>query len=748
MKIPVSVIMIAYNAEKTVRRALNSIVNQTLQEIEIICVDDCSEDETLNIFNEYAVKDARIKVLHHTKNMGSFAARYTGIMEASGAFTLFIDPDDELVANACECLFAEMTRQNKDVLQFGVILKTEPGKMVLPSVIDELRNRMRVPSPMLFEKEFERGELLKTCYIDSLIPFNVWNKIYRSELLKKALEQYKGERILMADDCLKTFMVLCYTRRYGVCNTPFYIYYVGGGMSTEISLLDEKKMQRIAEEYQVYTLAKTWVRQTGVPTRYIMASLQKIHAMVSDAIFWYFFHETNPYNYRFFHKYLVQYYPTDEFVRDITSYVFEKGRVSQDDMALRLKGYPAFCDYSQIKQVKTVGMFYYRLFNGGVERVVSLLTPILESCGYRVVVITDQKPNEKDYKLPSGAIRVSLGTTDIKTAARMNEFKEIIQKYNIDVMVYHAWLSETIIYDAIAIKAMSIPLILHTHSKATLAFEWPGSTLYNQTAVYALFDKVLTLTKVDQAWWSALGFDAYQILNPPTFPIESISAAPKKEHDCVWIGRLNKAEKQYYDAFEIARYVHTRVPDFRLMMIGMTESQEEMDGITQYLQDNNMSGYVLLYGFQPDVRPFYQKASVYLSTSSVEGFGMTYIESKIYGLPMVAYDLPNIDFIREPEGALVVEQHDIAGAGNYIVELMRNDNLRSQLGIQARESVERLYKNRLDQTWKEIIEKVAFCPPYEKKAHEGPAETAIYCAFESIVKGTLAGGGYTYMYCA
>lgn len=740
-RVSISVIMIAYNAEKTVRRALDSVVNQTLRDIEIICVDDCSEDCTLNIFEEYAKRDPRIRVMHHEKNMGSFAARYTGIMEASGDYTIFIDPDDELLENACECLSVEVARQKKDVLQFGVVVKAETGKSVPLSTLEGIRQRMKVPSSTFFEKNFEKGELLKTCYIDSVIPFNVWNKIYRTDILKKAHSQYKGERVLMADDCLKTFMILCYTQSYGICSTPFYIYYVGGGMSTEVGSLSEKKMQRTAEEYQVYTLAKTWVKQTGVPARYALASLQKIHTMVSDAIFWYFFHETTTENYKLFHKYLAQHYPTDEFVRDITSYVFEHNRLNQENMALRLKNYPAFCNYSKIKQVQTVGMFYHRLHNGGIERVISLLAPILESCGYRVVIITDQKQNGENYELPESVILTSLGTKDIKSTDRMNRFRQIIEKHNIDVMIYHAWLSDTIVYDALAIKSLSIPLVLHTHSKATVAFEWPYSMWKNQRAVYALFDKVLTLSKVDQAWWSALGFDAVQIVNPPTYPIQSTPVALNENHNCVWIGRLNKVEKQYYDAFEVARYVHSQIPDFRLMVVGKTESQEEMNDIIEYLQNNDMAGYVLLYGFQADVRPFYQKASVYLSTSSVEGCPMTYVESKVFGLPMVAYDLP-IDFIREPEGAFVVKQHDIAQAGEYIIELMKNDNLRIQMGLKARESVERLYKDGLEHTWQEIIEHIAFRPSCEKSGHGSPTETAICCAVDSFLKGISASGPY------
>lgn len=91
--VKVSVIIPVYNVEKYLRQCLDSVVNQTLQDIEIILVDDCSTDSSLDICNEYAKKDARVKVFHQ-KNLGSGAARNRGIDSASGEFIVFLDSDD------------------------------------------------------------------------------------------------------------------------------------------------------------------------------------------------------------------------------------------------------------------------------------------------------------------------------------------------------------------------------------------------------------------------------------------------------------------------------------------------------------------------------------------------------------------------------------------------------------------------------------------------------------------------------
>ena len=89
----VSVIIPVYNVEKYLRECLDSVVNQTLKDIEIICINDGSTDNSLEILNEYAFNDSRISILTQN-NKGAGAARNSGIKIANGDFIAFIDPDD------------------------------------------------------------------------------------------------------------------------------------------------------------------------------------------------------------------------------------------------------------------------------------------------------------------------------------------------------------------------------------------------------------------------------------------------------------------------------------------------------------------------------------------------------------------------------------------------------------------------------------------------------------------------------
>lgn len=102
----ISIILPTYNVEKYIARALNSCINQSFKDIEIIVVDDCGSDNSIAIAKEYALKDERIKIIHNEKNLGTFAARNEGVKYSSGAYLMFLDPDDYLELKACEILAA------------------------------------------------------------------------------------------------------------------------------------------------------------------------------------------------------------------------------------------------------------------------------------------------------------------------------------------------------------------------------------------------------------------------------------------------------------------------------------------------------------------------------------------------------------------------------------------------------------------------------------------------------------------
>ena len=117
MDSPLLTIAVAvYNTEKYLKDCMDSVVNQTYQNLEIICVNDCSTDNSLEILEEYAAKDKRIKIINNEKNLGLGVVRNIGMDAAHGEYILFIDSDDWLDLTTCEKLITKAKENDADVV--------------------------------------------------------------------------------------------------------------------------------------------------------------------------------------------------------------------------------------------------------------------------------------------------------------------------------------------------------------------------------------------------------------------------------------------------------------------------------------------------------------------------------------------------------------------------------------------------------------------------------------------------------
>ena len=101
----ISIIIPTFNVESYIARCLESCINQTLHDIEILIIDDCGSDDSIAIARDYAKKDSRIKIIHNPRNLGLFRSRTAGEKQARGAYILSLDGDDYLDLSTCKILY-------------------------------------------------------------------------------------------------------------------------------------------------------------------------------------------------------------------------------------------------------------------------------------------------------------------------------------------------------------------------------------------------------------------------------------------------------------------------------------------------------------------------------------------------------------------------------------------------------------------------------------------------------------------
>ena len=125
----VSIIIPIYNSEKFLRDCLDSLVNQTYKEIEIVCVDDGSKDSSGKICDEYSDKYSNFKVIHQP-NGGVCAARNAGLDNATGDYVCFVDSDDTIPANAIEILHTKIKEYSANIVIGNAAVELSNGKFM------------------------------------------------------------------------------------------------------------------------------------------------------------------------------------------------------------------------------------------------------------------------------------------------------------------------------------------------------------------------------------------------------------------------------------------------------------------------------------------------------------------------------------------------------------------------------------------------------------------------------------------
>lgn len=158
----ISIIIPVYNVERYLAECLDSCINQTLEDIEIICVDDASPDNSIKILEEYQQKDSRIKIIRHEKNRNLGGARNTGLENATGEYIWFVDSDDYIDTKACQILYDAIKEFDVDMLCFSAL-----------QFVDTNENRK-----FIYNKDYHQGVQINTVYH----PKTNWKEIHFSNL--------------------------------------------------------------------------------------------------------------------------------------------------------------------------------------------------------------------------------------------------------------------------------------------------------------------------------------------------------------------------------------------------------------------------------------------------------------------------------------------------------------------------------------------------------------------------------------
>ena len=235
----VSVVLPIYNVEPYLRRSVDSVINQTYSNLEILLIDDGSRDNCPKMCDELAAADNRIRVIHK-ENAGLGMARNTGIENATGTYICFLDSDDYIAPDTVEKCVALFNCTDADTVQYGYHNVNSAGQVI--------RTHIPHPKKLLYEGDEVQSHFLPDLMYDdptSNAQNHLWmsmcGAMFRLDIMIKNNWRLVSERQIIAEDVFSLTRFYSYVHKVAILQEAFYYYCENGTSLTRTYRLDRFK---------------------------------------------------------------------------------------------------------------------------------------------------------------------------------------------------------------------------------------------------------------------------------------------------------------------------------------------------------------------------------------------------------------------------------------------------------------------------------------------------------------------------
>lgn len=260
----ISIIIPAYNVEKYLNYSVESILNQSYKNLEIIIVNDGSSDATARIIKELEEKDGRIKSVHHEENKGLFQTRITGVEASSGDYIAFVDADDSVSVDWFRLLLKKAEETQADIVLANTISKNDKKEMYIDNVSYFMTRK---------KYELDNEQILDYLMEDEGMCFSlhtVWNKIYSRELWNRSLPSLKKitKHFIMTEDIAFSVVLHYFAKRLAYSNHDGYFYYRNVDSSTISTNGVEKLKKNIADIKLSFDFVAEFLKEHNLYEKY------------------------------------------------------------------------------------------------------------------------------------------------------------------------------------------------------------------------------------------------------------------------------------------------------------------------------------------------------------------------------------------------------------------------------------------------------------------------------------------------
>jgi glycosyltransferase involved in cell wall biosynthesis len=448
----ISILLAVYNGESKLRETLNCLLQQTLKDIEIVCVNDASTDGSLQILQEYAKDDGRFVLVSSDENRGTVYTRKTGVNHASGKYLMFMDQDDFFEPETCEELYEAIVDKDVDVLHFRSRVIAVPPTTESQRIWYE--NFMKPYDGYLFGEEVFFGSYgVNPKRAWNLYTWVLWNKIYRADVCKLAMKECAEDYVIHGDDLYVYMLIAFYAKSYyGDANgKSYHRYSLGAGLmgGHKLSL---KTFRRICQRGIGVKNGQKFLLSKGPDPRYTEI-LDLDYSRFLRGIVEHWYKRVNAMDQSAAFDMMCDYLPSEELIagicRDIKAPVHKILACTAEAKHLAVTR----------TEVKAIGIYCPKRPEAGSS--VSALIYELQRQGHRVVIFLEQKEDGYICELPLVFLPSEQKCNHYgrPLKQRMEVLRQSFKDVEIDAFIISGCPTDHYLADFLMAKSCGIPVI-------------------------------------------------------------------------------------------------------------------------------------------------------------------------------------------------------------------------------------------------------------------------------------------------
>lgn len=677
----VSIVVPVHNDEGTIEAALASCLAQTLREIEVVCVDDASDDGTVAAIERMQRTDSRIRLVRHEENRSALQARRSGVMDARGDAILFLDGDDELESRAAEVTLAAMQGSGADLVQFDV------------TVVDRHGN-----SGGAFERRLapQHDSLRGSAVVTGLFPADapargqLWRFLFRTTLLRAAHAHLREDvSLVRVNDLPLMFLAAALAQHLVSVPEKLYRYHLGrGGSGHQVDTIERARFYAAAIDSvdiirdAVASVAAASGDATAVHEAYAAARLWTVGYVCRQLV-----ERADPSIVDSAVEHLRTKTTDDELLA-------AAGAHSPGSLAVLAR----HVDHQPItnREVRSILLVTSTLRTGGVTAVLATQARVLAEAGFRVTVVARNSNSDPSF-LPSGVELVELAGGGIE--ARLEAWRAICLTRSVDVVIDHQMLYSSYWPEFAAMtRACGGATVGWLHNFVARPLLDGDDRLGNIEKFARVLAHVVALSPLDVSYLKLRGIThSSYIPNPPSAMLDGERRAPRERPtglhpiNLVWWGRLEERTKRVSELLEVAVLLQRRHTAFSLTVIGPDWGGWTAAKFNALARRRGVAEVVRAVGPKRgrELEAAIDTADAFLSTSLIEGYQLTIAEAQSRGLPVFMYELPWLTLVQENAGITSVRQGDAAGLADAITAVAANPVLFARLSRGSLDAAER-----------------------------------------------------------